>query len=741
MSGSVVFNPGAVPLSRPPAALGVYRWKPNGGDPELLPNIRCLSIQYREGADPGAARFRYAVGDPNGDPDDPVRFEQMFPLAASGQGVVYTDDRLMVVAQLDDSSSLIMFDGFVQIPQVDAGGSTEMVTFTCLAALIREWDTPLPGALMRGADAPNTVNDNQTDLPVRFNPDGKANSAGNPFQAGTEPNEYPTFLGPVWPSNMINDTEPNIFLWTLPMAARYLIMRGTTYADNSTSTYIGVGSLDYLDDLLQAVVATSGDAGTIDLNDPSTFTLEDIEVQDVDVTGDPWPVALMRVIEPHGFTMIWILSGDEDGLPKWTFKVIRKDDNTSVKPLRLQVAGTRDNPVTLDPTQTNVAAMTLVRDTSDLANQIIIDARPVLVECSWILAPLFMVATGDAANQALYLATANNDRAADAIKYRRFGLDECGEGHWDFKVGAWSTTAPDISQILLTGANLDLSKQLTILPYVTRRRPALNRLAVQDDDGDNLPAVLHVATDYKGTTPGFWDGKTGTWQKVWSGEWSMLDDRLGIKITSHDPNSFSMGDAPAGAPTPAFPGGHINIVECLDSAAVNAPLFAFMLTCSIYIDQDFNVVSPKRVTSPTQFTVSRRVDKRDQFKREAVSPNSYFFDEEEVDDDGNWFTVDDMKDAQDTADGFRRSRESGALAGSATIPYITTAYSLGDKISGINGRNLSLRSNLGAAQNESPMYPSIVAISWEFEGTQATTIELADRRAEPAPRRGRRPRE
>ena len=66
-----------------------------------------------------------------------------------------------------------------------------------------------------------------------------------------------------------------------------------------------------------------------------------------------------------------------------------------------------------------------------------------------------------------------------------------------------------------------------------------------------------------------------------------------------------------------------------------------------------------------------------------------------------------------------------------TIPSLITAFRVGDRMGRINGRDISLQTNLGTGSGESPVYPVIVALTWDFTGQrQATILELADRRPE-----------
>ncbi len=67
------------------------------------------------------------------------------------------------------------------------------------------------------------------------------------------------------------------------------------------------------------------------------------------------------------------------------------------------------------------------------------------------------------------------------------------------------------------------------------------------------------------------------------------------------------------------------------------------------------------------------------------------------------------------------------------IPYITFAYSVGDRIDSILGRNVSLQNNIGKANKEAASYSYIVGVNWSFGDEQRTTLQLSDRRMEVQP--------
>ena len=704
---TILYTPTSIPLARPSVGVGVFRYDSEAGTYTLLPNVLCTAIRKAEGPDPWLARFRYVFLDPLLDPDDPRRIEQVYPLDATGPRVVQADDRLVVNVYSPDGSVYGAFDGFAQVPQGDLGADTEAVTFTAIATIVREFDRPLGGALTRDAEAPLTVSDHRTSQPARFNPDGKPNATPTGSDAGTTPCTFPTFLGPVSPANTINGQT--LRWWTLAMAARYVIMDGLNDA-----WFVTIDSLTYLDTLLQAIVPVT-DGGVIDMEDSSTYKLQDIFVQDVDVTGQPWPEALQRLIEPHGFTMKWILEADGSGNPLWKMRVYRTDlvRQSGAKTLSLQQAGN-----TIDPGQTNVGALSLARDSHGIANAVRIDSAPVRYEAGFVLAPGFVIGGSDDPNgYKLPVSVANHNN------YRLFVFDECGEGHWDLGTDATVNTVASLDAVL----NAAGAKSR---PYAHRRRPGTDTMISVDGNGKPLKSTVALSFDYTGPEPGVWDG-TGTWQDVPGGSWNLTPDRLGIYLTMPDPNAWNPGPKFSIADGLTVPAGtgKVNLIEWIIGNTLNRP--RIKLTCVIPSDRGLGVIAHRRASSPTKYVIERHVDARDRFRKDVINVSSDWniTGDEEI-------QTDDTPDAKSHAAGVQRAHEMAVFAGNVTIPRFTAAYRLGDRISQINGRNLSLQTNVASSAGESPSFPRVMEVNWEFDGHQMTHLTLSDRRAEPAPKRG-----
>ena len=93
---------------------------------------------------------------------------------------------------------------------------------------------------------------------------------------------------------------------------------------------------------------------------------------------------------------------------------------------------------------------------------------------------------------------------------------------------------------------------------------------------------------------------------------------------------------------------------------------------------------------------------------------------------------DDTAAALTHAEQLRSAHEFPTLAGSATLPFITDYYQIGDRVKIIQGRNANMQINVGVDQGETPSYPWVTAFAWDFSGDkQQTVIQFSDRRAEP----------
>jgi hypothetical protein len=711
MAGSFDFDPYSVPLAGNAAPVGVFRYDPSLPADQrfaLVPNVRCDTIQYREGPEPPVAQFSYLLDDSAAAPGYPSQFEEIWPLDADGPYVVQNDERIVVLTTTPSGLNRVLFDGFAQVPQVDLSPQAQRVSFLAIGVAIRSWDSPIGGRLQRDADDPQSGAVVSVDLPTRFNPDGRPNCTPDGYDVNQSDltARYPVFLDP----RLERQPDPRAY-WTLGKLVRYIL------AVYNNEAYVRNPDFTHLDSLLQVRSPLAG-SGFVDPSDSTDYKAEDVIIRDFDATNLSWPDALSLQLGYAGFGMRFVTSDNGAGEPWHELEIYRKDAAIGKAPREIELPASGSE---LDPSRCNVASLSLVRDARSIVNAITVETRQRQVEVSVVLAPGFSPSAGDelAANRSQFLR-ANLSTASGVVrrKYRFYVADEAGDGHWDAGSATWVTTALDLSSIFP-------SPQSGQSSYVRRLRPGSNTLFSRDSRGQPLMAQLALSRDYSGAVPSVWNG-SGTWQPV-AGGWELLDDRLGILVNVEDPESWPIGDYSGTSPQEPS----LTLRGITSQANPSGPNSRFVLRLTTVIDDDLMLpaVTAPRPASPTLFTLRRRVDARDHFGLETVSAGSLYNPGSEP-----LCVRDDTERALAHARVLRAGNEFPRLAGSVTMPSLITAFRVGDRIGRINGRDISFQTNLGAGQGESPAYPAIVALSWEFTGgRQATILELADRRAEERP--------
>ncbi len=738
MPGSFDLDNTNAPLYGDALAAGVYLYDPAADNPfSLFPNVRCLRIDFREGPEPPVARFEYVLSDIVAiNLGWPAQFEELWPIDAQGPYVVNPDDRLVVMATNPDGSPLILFDGFAQVPQVDVTPSNQRVTFTAVGVAIREWDNPVSGRVQRNSDPTGLVDtsggsDISIDLPCRFNPSetdvgGRGGYLPNRTPEGKDTVKsvgglslsYPVFIDP----GIERSPDPRAY-WSIGDAIGYLLAQY-----NGTQLYTGYPNLDSLDTLLQVESPAQGQ----DTFTPADAQTAPLTIRDYDASNRPYPEVVAELLSYAGFVMRWDTEANQNGLPFTQLRIYRRDGaaTSPIKSIYLDAAGTP----TLDPSRNNIARLHLARDSNSIVNAWQVETQQRLVEVSIVLAPLYQPSIGDAQSviRKQYFRSSWNAStpAATRRQYRWYGADECGDGHWTSS-GSWSTSPCDLSTIFPPDDDGTPS-------YTVRYRPGSQTLISTDSDGNFLRADLAISFDYSGPTAAPWDG-SGTWQTI-KGGWRLLPNRLGIEVTAEDVEQWATGRGAfaAGGSGPAaamVPGGDIRGVTWWASPPQGAPTNGnppvLRLTTVIRDDLRMPISAGKRIASPTRYARWRSIDARDHFQYAGIDPSSMNYKTQGGNGTDPVVARNDTDAAMAHAYQLRGAHEFPPLAGSATVPYITTYYNVGDRIDQIAGRDVSLTTNIGQDQGEAPTYPWVVGVSWSFEGDrQSTTLQLSDRRAE-----------
>lgn len=724
-----------------------YRADAPAGAAKLEPmlGIRWTEIRWARGAAPPTCSLRYAYL-----PDDPypVPFELALP-----QNPVYPirfdndhddidplipadllklGDRIGVVGITPRGRLRWLFDGFVTTPEAHVSGRQYHVPLQAVGTPIREFDLPLKGSLWRDAFLPGDPEANvETALPARFNPDGRANAAGDPQEDGSwdavleeegVPEEdqfhFPIFLDPLAVENDPARVAGWVRRWDLGMAARYVLARG-----NADQEFVKRPHWGAINNALSALVPKSG--GAIDPEDDRTFARVPILAPDRTVSDQPYPLALWNLIEPFGFAFTWVLESDQNDLPTWRLKFLRERDNlgTITKTIGLQPAGE-----TIDPGRSMVRGFALARDAARVVNAYSVTTRPDRIEVGMVLVPGFRVEASDAdeANKPRW-KTDYTGSDGDLQKFRLWIADEAGEGHWDYGAGGlgdWVADAPISLDAAFGEGN-----------WVVRRRPGRRALVTTDANGEPLRGGVSLLFGYEGGA-GLWDG-TGTVAPGKLG-FEALSDRLGVRLTCGDPANVQLtpGDGNPNGPGNYLSGGVINLVDWLtDASRIADPLQRpyLLLTCTIEADQAIEAVTGRRVSCPLDYTVRRYVDGRDRFARERVHRSSRYFDKSQADAKFPDFITkrDDSRKALEYAEGLRSATEMPVVGGALEVGRLVNAYQLGDRLAGIAGRKLSLESNVNAEAGEKPRYPAVVGVTWTNEGNaQRTVVQIDDLRGE-----------
>jgi len=726
-------------IAGPGLQTGVFLYDPNGGGDNgpytLVPNLQWIRIDCKEGPHPPVCECRYIQ-------DDalwvnlgwPSQFEQLWPIdVPPSPYVVQNDDRVVVLAQNPDGSTSVLFDGFAQIPILRVGPQTQNVSFAVIGVAVRCWDDPITGRVQRCSDA-TSINetdgtaDIQTDLPVRFNPTDTTIAEGN--KGGYKPNASPKDMDttdssigdyPVFVEDWLEVSPDPRQYWDIAKAIKYIFAQY-----NATEKYVKVPTFTTLDDLLQADYPV--DDG--EFFDPTDDSSSPILIRDYDASNKPWPAAVSELLSYGGFVMRFDTSTDSDGVsPRTDLKIYRRDAAASAAPklLYLPPAGSD-----IDPSTANVTALHLARDCNSIVNAWQVETSQRRVEASFILAPLFQISAGDGAaagmarNKFWSSTWTSATTAATKRAYRWYGVDELGEGYWDLFDGNWVTGDPfDFSPVF---ADDDDGNKT----YTNRYRPGQRHLISLDNDGHPLKAELAISFRPPETLPTVWNAANddSVWQTIPTG-WKLLEHRLGIEVTDVNPDEWRIGKAGAVIAGGGVVHGILWWANPPDNINGGKPP-SLRLTTVIEDDLRMPISVPKRTASPTQFSRWRVADARDHFQYNSVALGSLYYKQDGGDGTNPYVARDDTAGATTHAKQLRAANEFPPLAGSATLPFITPYYEVGDRIKQVYGRGANLTVNVGLDQGEAPSYPWVVGVSWTNDGDrQQTVLQLSDHRAEP----------
>ncbi|MDE2101003.1 MAG: hypothetical protein KGL39_27400 [Patescibacteria group bacterium] len=744
-TGSFTYNPNsdASPVLASDAhTVLVYRYNKDEPNPDkcfkIIPNIQCDAITTLEGLTPQTAKFSYILDDRATANNWPTQYEQIFGLIdalSKGQSpksrdavrrknyVVVPDDRLCVIAwnnPKDKTDYEILFDGFAESPEVGVSGRSQKVYFEASGVAVRLWDYPLYYRVERDASTPKTFGSgswHMVDGPVIFNPRGKPNCTLAGYEetvndAEGSGNTYSIFIDPLVGKLR---TPADSSKWTLYGFAGYLMghFNDETYVDNPD---FGV-----MEKLLKSRKPKGG-SDYFDPNDSSTYDESDIELVEYDVTGKYWPDALGAQLSYNGFGAKFVLEADKDGRPSNKIEIYRKDGVGIGTPLDVYH---QDAYEALDPVKTTTSEFSITRDYKRTYNAVVVDTKPTRWEVSVILAPLFQPATGD--------ESADNKKQFDKSnwtkttigeirdKYRVWGVDEAADGHWDTATKTMVTSSFDWSAIWPD------DEDTHDRTYAKRYRPGVGTLISVDSLRKPLKAVLEFSRDYLGPPAVLWGDKgivdEGHWQPIVGG-WGLLPDRLGIRVNCKDPSSWAYGGGNNANAQESSK--KLDAITSMAKPATPNTYFYLRLTTVIESDTLPVGITPRRKTSALGYERAIYAHAKQQFYKKTVAPHS-LFNAAGVE----YIVQDDTDKITSYAVNMQEAHENPMIAGRFVIPHIDTGFPIGEVIRSVKGRDLSLQINAGTEQGAGKRYPTIVGVTYEFTGRQATIIQVSDHRADP----------
>ena len=721
---------------------------PQGRRYRTLPNVQVETIQYREGAEPPTARFRYVLDDRGRALGWPTQYETILrahreerPDAGepspekARRYIVGADERIVVLGLAGESEDsdkpVVLFDGFAQSPQVDLSGGSQNVTFVASGVAIRLWDKPITRRLMmrREGFANEESEADWINLPTVFNP----SSSNDPIPVGNRAMKEVSNGGregqKFYPfTDDLRKRGEGVNRWMLSQIAKYLMG-----AHNADEEFVENPDFAVLEDLLESRRPKEGE----EFYDPGleeTYDAEPIFVPEFDATGACWPDALNAQLSMHGFAMAFRCEDDGSGEPWNHLEIYRKDGAGPREPKSIpqQQSGSR-----LDPARNAVGSISITRDYQAAFNAVTTLCPPARFEIAVVLAPKFLIRPGDEAASVVtrYLLGSLRPNVAPET--------------WDaYRLWVGCEIATQVS--LASDGSYDENKltlQTLRLPWMDvaeapdawpRARPGAPWLITTGSNGERLRARLEISFDYKGEVGVLFDpdGPPSTWREIpWGRDWTLLEDRLGVRLTCDNPNAWNIGESSEDQKD-------ARVVKCVKAlAAPNDANPPFFLRLTTVIDGDTGVnwgedAYDRRESSLLKHSRHRWLNVGATFRNEFIHVSSSLLasDDREKAKDGLFLARDDQARLDAYAAQVRADGENPPVSGRIVIPWITKAYEVGDQIETVSGRNLSLTTNAGTEQGEAPRRPYVVGVDWTFSGGgQSTIIHISDRRAEPRP--------
>ena len=393
----------------------------------------------------------------------------------------------------------------------------------------------------------------------------------------------------------------------------------------------------------------------------NVFSKDDI-LQDVRIKrGQYLPEVLAKLIEPFGYS--WYLKRE---LGKRSFRFFRKGITEPLVPLKLQPYGQE-----VDVTKSNVKRLNVTFDKSQLANQVTIIGGPIQAEFTAELNRAWPTYQDNLDREQLTkeLIHENPDRIN---VYRKYVLNEGGD---------YDNLRPGLN--LFTWSSI-----FTTLEIPVKKR-AMPTLTLQPETLRAYGAVSGVHVEMTNNLQSGSPGSPPTWIAVAAGSCQLLKDEVGVYFN-----------------------GEMPLEELVHQVAVGK----IRITCTVESDQRIKFTAPRRGTSPQPNKAELVLSAPDSFQYRFRASNAILNSTSHP-----TLERDDRNALEAYAKRLRDTFDAAKGKGKIVLEGIDQGlYTLGDRISKIEGLELDLQMNKGA---QTPIHPFIVALRFDVQ-KQETTVTL-----------------
>lgn len=319
---------------------------------------------------------------------------------------------------------------------------------------------------------------------------------------------------------------------------------------------------------------------------------------------------------------------------------------------------------------TNTEALGVRFDTSRLTNQIVAKGRKMRVEFTAELHRGWPASLDDEPRESLALAAAKQSENPDKINaWRKWVLNESGD---------YIGTRPSITGIFTSALQSQLSGEDLIQYFLPRRRKLMPTLTLNEQKTAPVGDVNGIIIEYR--------DYDGSWKSAKQWGFDVLDTECGLYLRGENipEELYDQGDY-----------GKIRI------------------TASIDADYKVTRVSERQPNSPVLEIAECYMDLEDNFQHNIILSGSKYASGD------NNLSTDDSTPLASFADSLRDRFDQIDVPGGIVLEGVDNyEYQPGDRISGVDGKNISFESKQGSGN-----FPQIVSVTLDIN-EQKTVLQV-----------------